>query len=55
MTTENGKVLAEKIDQYVELVSKLDEEIATLKNQSTAYEVTIENLRTQLTEKDVLR
>lgn len=53
MSTD-GKFLVEKIDQYVELVAKLDEQIATLKNEVTAYDVTVQNLRLQLTDKDIL-
>ena len=47
MATENGKVLAEKIDQYVELVSKLDDKISDLEFQ-------IQELNKQLTQKDAV-
>lgn len=47
MTTENGMVLAQKIDQYVELVSKLDDKISDLEFQ-------IEQLNKQLTQKDIV-
>lgn len=47
MATENGMVLAQKIDDYVELVSKLDNKISDLEFQ-------IEQLNKQLTEKDIL-
>jgi flagellar biosynthesis/type III secretory pathway chaperone len=40
--TENGKVLAEKIDQYVKLVAKLDEEIAELKKQLTEKDISLD-------------
>lgn len=47
MATENGKVLVEKIDQYVELVSKLDDKISDLEFQ-------IQELNKQLTQKDIV-
>jgi len=61
MATENGKVLAQKIDQYVELVSKLDEQIATIKKerdsfeeQLSACEITLNDVREELTKKDIV-
>jgi len=50
MEKTNGQILAEKIDQYTELVEQLDTQIATLKNEITAYEVTVANLRSQIEE-----
>lgn len=47
MATENGMILAQKIDEYVELASKLDDKISDLEFQ-------IEQLKKQLTEKDIL-
>jgi hypothetical protein len=43
----NGKILAEKIDQYVELVSKLDDKISDLEFQK-------QELNKQLTQKDIV-
>lgn len=45
--SSNGKLLAEKIDQYVELVSKLDDKISD-------YEFQIQELNKQLTQKDIV-
>lgn len=44
---DNGAILAEKIDQYVELVSKLDDKISDLEFQK-------QELNKQLTQKDIV-
>lgn len=43
----NGQLLTNKIDQYVELVSKLDDKISDLEFQ-------IQELNKQLTQKDIV-
>jgi len=46
--TENGQLLTQKIDQYVLLVEKLDQEIAELKKQLTEKDIVIDRYISKL-------
>lgn len=49
------KYIIDAMEEYAENKQKLNlKEIENLKNEITAYEVTVQNLRLQLTDKDIL-